>query len=104
MMKKKRTVIIIDPKLQRIRNKLREVLIQAKSEEWRKNFVEQQRINKDKFGNFRKLTPLQKKRVSELEEKLREIERMTKRSIIQCPTCNMIDKDMTFNHVLREWY
>ncbi len=104
MMKKKRTISIKDPKLRKIRNNLRLLLIRATSAEWRKYFDEQHRLNTDLDGNIRNLSESKKPRTAELTRKMNEIKRIVEASIIQCPVCRKIDKDMIFNPELKEWY
>jgi len=100
-MKKKRTIVIKDPYLRRIRNNLRDLLISACSVKQSKIQDEKEKLmeNEDFFENekYRKLA-------KELNDQFWEIERPLKASILLCPACFKSDKDMTYNPVRKEWY
>lgn len=81
-MKIKRTIIIKDPHLRRIRNNLRSVIISACS-------VEKSKSLDIENGD---------------ESKFWAIERPLRASILLCPACFQSDKDMTYNPVRKEWY
>ncbi len=103
-MKKKRTISIKDPKLRKIRNNLRLLLSKAASVQWRLHFDEQHKLNTDLNGNFRNMSESKKQKAAELTEKMRKIHILRDKSIIQCPVCKRIDRDMTFNPEFKEWY
>ncbi len=81
-MKSKRTIIIKDPDLRKIRNNLRSLIISACS-------VEKAKALNTKNGD---------------ESKFWAIERPLRASILLCPACFQSDKDMTYNPVLKTWY
>ena len=103
-MKKKRTISIRDPKLRRIRGNLRLLLIQETNAQLKLYFDESHKLSTDLSGNIRNLSESKKPRAAELTRKMSEINRMVEESIIQCPVCRKIDRDMTFNPELKEWY
>ena len=78
-MKKKKTIMIWDPQLRRIRNNLRSVLIS---------------FAVDKRSEIS----------SNYQWKKSEISRKLDRSICLCPSCNRSNQNMTFNPGLKEWY
>jgi len=81
-MKIKRTIIIKDPHLKKIRNNLRRVIISACS-------VEKSKSLDTETGD---------------ESKFWAIERPLRASILLCPACFQSDKDMIYNPVRKEWY
>lgn len=103
-MKKKRTVSIKDPRLRRIRNNLRLLLLELTSAQLKRYFEERHKLHMDLDGNYRNLSESKKPRASELTKKMREIDILRDRSIIRCPSCRMNDRDMTFNPELKQWY
>jgi hypothetical protein len=103
-MKKKRTISIKNPKLRKVRDNLRLLLLEATTVQWRKYFDERHRLNTDLNGNIRNLSESKKPRAGELTKKMREIDMLEERSIIRCPACRKIDRDMTFNPELKQWY
>ena len=103
-MKKIRTITIKDSRLKKIRNNLRLLLFEALNTELQKYFVEQRRLNRDLYGNFKKMSKLEKQRAGELTRKMRKITIFLEKSIIQCAACRKIDQDMTYNLVLKQWY
>lgn len=105
-MKKKRTVKINHPKLRRIRNELRLLLTERKSarmneildKKWElkqtKGFWDK---NHPEYENLHKLS-------RELSCQENDLSYAYSASIIKCPVCMRIDKDMTYNPVLEKWY
>jgi len=80
------------------------LLFEAVSTQWRLYFGEQHKLNRDLDGNFRDMNKSEKSRAAELTKRMNEIDLLREGSIVQCPVCRKIDKDMTFNPVLKEWY
>ena len=81
-MKVKRTIIIRNQHLRRLRNNLRSLIITACSIEKSKSLD---------IGNGD-------------EDKFWAIETPLRESILLCPACFQTDKDMTYNPVRKEWY
>jgi len=103
-MKNGRTIIIRDPKLQKIRNNLRFIILKESSK--RKSEIRDQKhdVNHDKDGNYIRTTDEGSKILQELTVKWWEIERPLRASIIKCPGCNKHKNDMTFHRKTRTWY
>ncbi|MFX1328809.1 MAG: hypothetical protein ACFE91_11835 [Promethearchaeota archaeon] len=102
-MKNKRTIIIKNPHLRRIRNNLRLLLIEACGIKQRKLQKEKERIKQipEYFENH---PPELLNRVKELNDQFWEIERPLRASILLCPVCFQTDKDMTYNPMRKTWY
>ncbi|MFX1489566.1 MAG: hypothetical protein ACFFBI_10490 [Promethearchaeota archaeon] len=100
-MKSKRTITIKDPHLKKIRNNLRSLILKASSIEKLRIHDEEEELRKndDFYDNdkFRKMS-------KELNDKYWSIERPLRASILLCPACFQLDKDMTYNPVLKTWY
>ena len=106
-MKDKRIISVKDPKLQKIRNELREVLFQARTAEWRKIQDEMEEIDSDERGDsipMDELAPLQLKRFRELQRLQNENREIGNKSICMCYNCGRADQDMYYNRPYRAWF
>jgi len=103
-MKEGRTIIIKDPKLQRIRNNLRLIILKECSK--RKSDISDQKHNLrfDKNGNYIRATEKTTKKIQGLTDKWWEIERPLRASIVKCPICNKHNKDMTYHKKSKTWF
>ncbi len=105
-MKKKRTIKIRDPKLIKVRNNLRLILHLAKSSVLT-DLLEQQINIQDSSHFWDKKHPQyneMRKEVQELASRANDLSYAYSASIIKCPVCMRIDKDMTYNPVLEKWF
>ena len=103
-MKKRRTIVIEDPCLKKIRDNLRMFLIQVVV---RLEDEIQERIESIIYGknrNFRELTSEEEKEVDKLNLELRKYMSLMRDSICYCDTCQSKDKDMSYNPMLKKWY
>lgn len=107
-LKKKRTIVIKDPQLRKIRTNLRRLLISACKTEQSKIHDNEERLreeeraskkNEDTYDDekYRRLN-------KELDERYWAIETPLRASILECPVCFKSDKDMTYNPVRKMWY
>jgi len=105
-LKYKRTIKITSPRLRKIRNNLREVLHLAESSEM--DDLLDQRANIQKSTNFWDECHPQyqemRKEVQDLASRASELSSAFKASIVICPVCMRIDRDMTYNPILKKWY
>lgn len=105
-MKKKYTIRIRDPQLRRIRNELRALLQSAESAKLNEILDREWELQQSE-GFWEKNHPNYKKlhrKSQELATLGNNLSFAYKSSIIKCPVCQRIDKDMTFNPVLKEWF
>ena len=102
-LKKKRTIIIRNQHLRRLRNNLRSLVIEACAAEQSKihEEIEKLKLIPDYFETH---PPELLKRVKELNDKYWAIKTPLRESILLCPACFQSDKDMTYNPVRKEWY
>ena len=105
-MKDKRIIRIQDPKLQKIRNEFRKLLLAWKNDLIRK-LEEQRRALKIIEGKRvaivdRDAETLKKYRA--LQETVANIRAWASQSILRCRTCGQTDKDMQYNKGSREWF
>jgi len=102
-MKNGRTICIKDPKLQKIRNNLRLIILEESSR--RKSEIRDQEyaINHDKDGNYVRSSEEDIKGLQELTNKWWEIERPLRASIVKCATCGKSNKNMTYHRKDRTW-
>jgi len=102
-MKVKRTVIIKNQHLRRLRNNLRSLVIEACGDEQSKIHEEIEKLKL--IPDYYKTHPPELlKQVKELNDKYWAIERPLRVSILLCPVCFQTDKDMTYNPVRNTWY
>ena len=100
-MNKKRAIIIKTPILRKVRNNFREVIFRACSDRLHEIHEQKQELglNRSSYGDeeYGRLS-------SELSHQWWAIERPRRASILSCPVCGQIDKDMIFNPILEKWY
>ncbi len=99
--KNKKTILIKDPQLRKIRNNFRRLIKIACR-------VEQDRIH-DKDSELRENVNYYddldiRRQAKELNEQIWTIEQPLRDSILECPVCFKSDKDMTYNPVRKVWY
>ncbi|KKK50844.1 hypothetical protein LCGC14_3120950 [marine sediment metagenome] len=102
MMNKKRTISIKDPRLQRIRNSLRYIILEAATEEISRMMNERREIVK-KLQNNSENKGLYEKKL-ELIDKIDKLRTAWDKSICVCPICGSRVNDMTFNPASKSWY
>ena len=95
-MNKKKTIALKDPRLRAIRNSLREVINLTVLEERRKLFGSMKKQDKNTKDGYELYCKLHAKRD--------ELSKNRKESIIECPACNCIDRDMRYNPYDSAWY
>lgn len=106
-MRDKRAIIIKDSRLKKIRDNLRDVIIQAYHIHWKKLFDEMDKISRDVNGrprSVRKLSLDEKKRFRELQELQSGLSNSLDRSILTCVACGKGHRDMVYNKAYRAWY
>lgn len=100
-MNKKREIIIKNPILRKVRNNVREVIFKACSARQKKIHEKKQElglnISSYEDDEYSRLS-------SELSRQWWAIERPLRASILLCPVCGQIDKDMIFNPIREKWY
>lgn len=105
-MKKKRTIKITHPQLTRIRNEFRSLLTEAKSTKM--NEILDKKWELQQSSGFWDKTHPDYKKLRKETEKLtsqeNDLSYAYSASIIFCPVCMRIDKDMTYNPVLEKWF
>jgi len=103
-MKDSRTISIKDPKLQKIRNNLRLIILKACSKKKSEISDQKHNLTHDKDGNYISSDDDTDKILQDLTDKWWEIERPLRASIVKCPGCNKHNKDMTYHRKSRTWY
>ena len=105
-MRKKRTITIKDPRLRKVRNGLRSVLMLAEAAEEKKILNKKQKLYKvegfwdESHINYKKLS----REARKLNSQKGGLNHAFKASIVFCPVCQEIDKDMTYNPVSNKWF
>ncbi len=106
-MRDKRSIIIKSPRLQRIRNNLRDVFFQAARSERKRLYNEWRGFLVDPEGKRRSInnfSPEELSRFRQLQERENEITDMINRSILTCAACGKGHRDMVYNKAYDAWY
>jgi len=105
-MKQKHTIRIKDPKLRRIRDQLRILLLEVKKAQTIEILNKKGELRKsegfwnEKSSEFKKLH----EKAQELSSQQSDLRYAFHNSIVFCPVCRKINKDMTYNQVSRVWF
>lgn len=93
-MKKKRTIILRNPRLQKSRqwNLLNDIYTKIRFD------------NFDKDPKVRDLSIEEERQVKELRGQMSAIDRVLDYSICKCTVCSAWDKNMTYNPVTKRWF
>jgi len=103
-MKNGRTISIKDPKLQKIRNNFRLIILKACSKKKSEISDQEHNLKHDKNGNYTGVSEEIIPVLQNITDKWWEIERPLRASIVKCATCGAPDKDMTYHQKSRSWY
>ncbi len=106
-MRDKRAIIIKNPRLQKIRNVLRDVFYQAASLERRKLYDKRRKLKISDDGVRRTiddLSPEELNRYRLLQDQENQITDMINRSILKCVACGKGYEDMVYNKAYKAWY
>jgi len=103
-MKNGRTISIKDPKLQKIRNNLRLVILKECAERQMEISDQKYNLKHDKNGNFISPNEDTMKILQQLTDKWWEIERPLRASMVKCATCGKHNKDMSYHRKSNSWY
>ncbi len=103
-MKKKKTIVIKNSSLQKIRNNFRRILILESNRRSGKITDSRRAIEHDPDGNLRELSTEEQRRVINLCTKSNYLSDKLRDSICVCGSCHAVDKDMTFNPTIKRWY
>ena len=107
LMRDKRAIIIKSPRLQKIRNSLRKMLLEAVSvkwneinDEWREFFFNPDGTRR----SIRNLPPDELEKFHQLQDQQSELRMLADRSICKCIACRKPDRDMVYNKAYDAWY
>ncbi len=103
-MKRARTIIIKDPKLRKIRDNLRKILILECVARQEKIVSRKRELQLDEDGNVRALASKEEEEVIELSLELRGYIFSLRNSILFCQLCHSTNKDMSYNLKENQWY
>lgn len=103
-MKNGRTISIKDPRLQKMRNNLRLIILKECAK--RKSEISDQKhdLTHDQNGNYVRISEETSKILQNLTDKWWEIERPLRASIVKCATCGKHNRDMTYHKRSHKWY
>ncbi|MFX1296922.1 MAG: hypothetical protein ACFFD2_18950 [Promethearchaeota archaeon] len=96
-LKKKKTIVIKDPQLRKIRNNIRDLVLKASRTVQHRILDEIERLKTTDSPNNNQVIKELYHRESLIEDSLRH-------SILLCPVCFKSDKGMVYNPVRKVWY
>ncbi len=102
-MKNGRTISVKDPRLQKIRNNIRLLILNECSR--RRSEIREQKhsITHDKDGNLRIFSE-DSEILQNLTDKWWDIERPLRASAVKCAGCNNNNRDVTYHRKSRSWF
>ena len=106
-MKKKKTIAIKNPKLRKIRNSLRKMLLKAVSVKWNEIHDEWREFFFNPDGtrrSIRNLPPDELEKFRQLQDQENSLRDLADRSICKCVACGSPDRDMVYNKAYDAWY
>ncbi|KKL09197.1 hypothetical protein LCGC14_2568270 [marine sediment metagenome] len=103
-MKRARTIIIRDPKLRKIRDNLRKILILESVARVKELSDRRREIRFDKNGEFRSLTTGEQREANRLFREYSKYSTSRKDSICFCELCLSTDKDMSYIPRFKRWF
>ncbi len=106
-MKKKKTIILKNPRLQKVRSNLRTIFIKWAQEQWFQLNKEKKVIDRDAYGKPRKIGDFsseENEKFDKIRARVREIDQIVNHSIYKCTVCSASDKDMTYNPEQKRWF
>ena len=106
-MRDKRAIIIKDPRLQKIRNNLRNLLLRAVSVKWNELFDEMDSLRYTPEGTRRTVDDFSSHELKEYrsyQAQQSELRKLSDKSICKCVACGRADRDMVYNKAYNAWY
>lgn len=103
-MKRAKTIVIKDPKLMKIRDNLRKILILECVAREEEISAKKRKLRFDKDGKFRSLTSKEEGEILKLSLELRKYMFSMRNSICFCEFCNSTDKDMSYVPRFKQWF
>lgn len=106
-MRDRRAIIIKNPKLQKVRNNLRIILMKAVTQKLIEFLHERKKIEvttDEVYKSIRDLSPDELKRFRHLQDQENILSDFANRSICTCMTCGSPDRDMVYNKAYDAWY
>ena len=103
-MEPKKTIIIKNPQLRKIRNNLRLLFIKAASDRKSQLRDEFRRVWWDEDGNPKEYNNGRIRISHDIRGEMEKIDKILDRSICFCPSCRSSDKDMVRNPVTKVWF
>ena len=106
-MRDKRIIRVENPKFRKIRNEMRELLLQARDADLNIITHEMELMEFDKDDNritIDELTPSQLERFRELQQMKNENREIGRKSICLCYNCGKSDQGMYYNLSYRAWF
>ncbi len=106
-MRDKRAIIIKNPRLQKIRNNLRRLLLAVVSVKWNKLFDEMDRLRYTPGGTRRTVDDFTSDELREYrayQAQQNDLRKLSDKSICKCVMCGKADRDMVYNKAYDAWY
>lgn len=106
-MRDKRAIIIKSPRLQKVRNNLRIILMKAVTQKLIELLHERKKIEVTTDGVYRStrdFSPDELKQFRHLQDQENILSDLANRSICTCIACGSPDRDMVYNKAYDAWY
>lgn len=106
-MRDKRAIVIKNPKLQKIRNNLRNLIIQTYHSQWKKIHDKWRSYLFNSDGSRRDiddLSSIELVQFRDLQEQENQLSNSLDRSILICAACGKGERDMVYNKAYNTWY
>ena len=103
-MKKKKSIVIKNSSLRKIRNNFRRILILESNKRGSEIVDRYIAIEHDSKGNLRDLSTKEERKVIDLCARSGYLSDKLRDSICVCASCHAADKDMTYNPTIKRWY
>jgi len=106
-MRDKRTIVIKNPRLRKIRDSLRDILIGVYHAQWKEIHDARRKLLFDSDGNRHTIDDLSAENLQlfrKLQEQENELSNSLDRSILVCVSCGKGHRDMIYNKAYDAWY
>ena len=103
-MKNGRTISVKDPRLQKIRNNIRLLILNECSRQRSEISDQEHDLTHDKDGKYVRISPETSEILQNLTNNWWDIERPLRASAVICAGCGKHDRDVTYHRKSRSWF
>jgi len=103
-MKNGRTISVKDPRLQKIRNNIRLLILNECAKKQMEISDQEHDLTHDEDGKYVRITPETSEILQNFTDKWWDIERPLRASVVKCAGCNNNNRDVTYHRKSRSWF